>query len=80
MYYSLYTCKLIINNTAKRDIQLLDIDIVIYIIGIFVCIYFEDKQIELYIIIGLTVWLCCKYYYHIISAIFKMLNYLKILF
>jgi phosphatidylglycerophosphate synthase len=80
MYYSLYTCKLIINNTAKRDIQLLDIDIVIYIIGIFVCIYFEDKQIELYIIIGLTVWLCCKYYYHIISAIFKMLNYLKIPF
>ena len=80
MYYSLYTCKLIIGNTAKRDIKVLDIDIIIYIIGIFLCIYFEDKQIELYIIIGLTFWLCCKYYYHIISAIFKMLDYLKIPF
>ena len=80
MYYSLYTCKLIINNTAKRDIHIIDIDILIYIIGIFVCVYFEDKQIELYIIIGLTFWLCCKYYYHIISAIFKMLNYLNIPF
>ena len=80
MYYSLYTCKLIINNTAKKEIKMLDIDIMIYIIGIFLCIYFEDKQIELYIIIGLTFWLCCKYYYHIIAAIFKMLDYLKIPF
>lgn len=80
MYYSLFTCKLIINNTAKRDIKLLDIDIIVYIVGIFACIYFGDKQIEFYIIIGLTVWLCYRYYYHIISAIFKMLNYLKIPF
>ena len=80
MYYSLYTCKLIINNTAKKDIKVLDIDIIVYIVGIFVCVYFGDKQIELYIIIGLTFWLCCKYYYHIISAIFKMLNYLNIPF
>ena len=80
MYYSLLTCKLIINNTAKRDIHFFDIDIMTYIIGIFTCIYFDDRQIEFYILIGLTIWLCYKYYYHIISAIFKMLNYLKIPF
>ena len=80
MYYSLLTCKLIINNTAKRDIHFFDIDIMTYIIGIFTCIYFDDRQIEFYILIGLTIWLCYKYYYHIISAIFKTLNYLKIPF
>ena len=80
MYYSLLTCKLIINNTAKRNIKMFDIDIIIYIIGIFACNYFGDKQIEVYIIIGLTCWLCYRYYYHIIAAIFKMLNYLNIPF
>ena len=78
MYYSLFTCKLIINNTAKRNIQIFDTDIIIYIVGIFFCILYED--VEFYIIIGLTVWLCYRYYLNIICAIFKMLNYLKISF
>ena len=80
MYYSLFTCKLIINNTAKRDIKFFDLDIIIYIFGIFACIYFSGRLIETIILIGLTVWLSYRYYYHIISAIFKMLNYLKIPF
>lgn len=80
MYYSLFTCKLIINNTAKRNIHLFDLDIIIYIIGIFTCIYFENELYEIYILVGLTVWLCYRYYYHIIMAIFKMLSYLKISF
>lgn len=80
MYYSLFTCKLIINNTAKRDIQIFDIDIITYIAGILLCVYIGDDVIEFYIIIGLTVWLCYRYYLNIICAIFKILSYLKISF
>ena len=80
MYYSLFTCKLIINNTAKRNIHFIDIDIIVYILGIFACIYFENTICDILIVIGLTCWLCYRYYYHIIMAIFKMLDYLKIPF
>ena len=80
MYYSLFTCKLIINNTAKRNIHFFDIDIIVYILGIFAGVYLGNKIFEILIIIGLTIWLCYRYYYHIIMAIFKMLEYLKISF
>ena len=80
MYYSLFTCKLIINNTAKRNIHFFDIDIIVYILGIFAGIYLGNKIFEILIILGLTIWLCYRYYYHIIMAIFKMLEYLKISF
>ena len=80
MYYSLFTCKLIINNTAKRNIQIFDIDIITYIIAIFTCILINNDKIEFYIVIGLTLWLCYRYYKNIICAIFRMLNYLKISF
>jgi phosphatidylglycerophosphate synthase len=70
MYYSLFTCKLIINNTAKRNIHFFDIDIIVYILGIFAGVYLGNKIFEILIILGLTIWLCYRYYHYIIMAIF----------
>ena len=80
LYYSLLTCKLIISNMAKKEIVILDIDLIIYIIGISTCIFIGDESVECKIIIGLSVWLAYRYYKQIIYSIFKMLDYLKISF
>jgi phosphatidylglycerophosphate synthase len=80
LYYSLLTCKLIISNMAKKKIVILDIDLIIYIIGICTCIFIGNELIEFKIIIGLYVWLAYRYYKQIIYSIFKMLEYLKISF
>ena len=79
-YYSLFTCKLIIFNMAKKAINIFDIDIITYIIGIFTCVVLGSKIIEFYVLIGLLVWLCYRYYMQIIYSIFRMLDYLKIPF
>ena len=79
-YYSLFTCKLIISNMAKRDIIIFDIDIITYVIGILTCVFIESKVVEFFVLIGLLVWLCYRYYMQIIYSIFKMLDYLKIPF
>lgn len=78
-YFSLTTCKLIINNMAKRDIDIFDKDIIIYIIGIITCIII-GKSIEWLVFIGLMIWLLYRYYIQIIYSIFRMLDYLKIPF
>lgn len=78
-YFSLTTCKLIINNMAKRDIDILDKDIIIYIIGIITCLII-GKSIEWLVFIGLMIWLLYRYYIQIIYSIFRMLDYLKIPF
>ena len=79
-YYSLFTCKLIISNMAKKAINIFDIDIITYIIGIFTCVVLGSKIIEFYVLIGLLVWLSYRYYMQIIYSIFRMLDYLKIPF
>ena len=78
-YFSLTTCKLIINNMAKRDIDIFDKDIIIYIIGIITCLII-GKSIEWLVFIGLMIWLLYRYYIQIIYSIFRMLDYLKIPF
>lgn len=80
LYYSLLTCKLIISNMAKKDIIILDIDLITYIIGISTCVILGNEFIEFIIIIGLSAWLAYRYYKQIIYSIFKMLDYLKISF
>ena len=79
-YYSLFTCKLIIFNMAKKAINIFDIDIITYAIGIFTCVVLGSETIEFYVLIGLLVWLCYRYYMQIIYSIFRMLDYLKISF
>ncbi len=79
-YFSLVTCKLIINNMAKRDIIILDIDIIIFIIGICTCVMIGSADVEFLVLIGLLVWLIYRYYTQIIYSIFRMLDYLKIPF
>jgi phosphatidylglycerophosphate synthase len=80
LYYSLFTCKLIISNMAKREIQIFDIDIIAYITGVLTCVFIGSKLIEFFILIVLFIWLSYRYYNQIIYAIFKMLDYLKIPF
>ena len=80
LYYSLFTCKLIISNMAKRKVEIFDIDIIMYVIGVLTCVFIGLKTVELFILIGLFVWLSYRYYHQIIYAIFKMLDYLKISF
>ena len=78
LFFALFTCKLIINNMAKRNIVFWDIDIVVYVIGVFVAILVGAG--EYFVLIGLTVWLVYRFYVEIIYSIFKMLDYLKISF
>ena len=63
---------------AKRNIVFWDIDIVVYVIGVFVAILVGAG--EYFVLIGLTVWLVYRFYVEIIYSIFKMLDYLKISF
>ena len=79
IYFALYTCKLIINNMAKRNIAFWDIDIMVYIIGILVSILVGAAG-ECFALIGLVGWLVYRFYVEIIYSIFKMLDYLKISF
>ncbi len=79
-YFSLVTCKLIINNMAKREIEILDKDIIVYIIGIIICVKIGYGIVELPVFIGLMIWLIYRYYTQIIYSIFRMLDYLKISF
>lgn len=79
LYYSLFTCKLIIINMSKRNINMYDIDIIIYVIGVSSCVLL-GTVVELPVLIGLTIWLLYRYYIQIIYAIFKMMDYLKIPF
>ena len=80
LYFSLFTCKLIISNMAKRKIEIFDIDIIMYIIGVITSVFIGMKIVEYIILIGLFVWLSYRYYREIIYAIFKLLDYLKIPF
>ena len=79
-YYSLFTCKLIISNMAKKAINIFDIDIITYVLGIFTCVILDSKIIEFFVLIGLLAWLVYRYYIQIIYSIFRMLDYLKIPF
>ena len=79
-YYSLFTCKLIINNMAKRNVTIVDIDIIVYLAGIISCVYIGSKIAEFFILVGITSWLGYRYYHEIIFTIFKLLDYLKISF
>ena len=79
-YFSLSTCKLIINNMAKRDIEIFDKDIIVYILGIITCVVVGGGSVEFFVYIGLMLWLAYRYYIQIIYSIFRMLDYLKIPF
>ena len=79
VFFALFTCKLIINNMAKRNIVLWDIDIIVYILGVFVSVIF-GPALECFALIGLVAWLVYRFYVEIIYSIFKMLDYLKISF
>jgi hypothetical protein len=65
---------------AKRDIIILDIDIIIFIIGICTCVMIGSADVEFLVLIGQLVWLIYRYYTQIIYSIFRMLDYLKIPF
>lgn len=80
MYYSLFTCKLIIANMADKYVGIFDIDIFTYIIGIFTCVFMDSKTVEMFVLIGLLAYLAYRYYKQIIYAIFRMMDYLKIPF
>lgn len=80
LYYAMFSCKLIISNMAKKDINIFDIDIIFYVIGVTVAVIIGDANIEFYILIVLSVWFVYRFYKHIIMAIFKMMDYLKIPF
>lgn len=78
LYFSLFSSKLIISNMAKKEINLFDIDIIIYIIGIILAVFLKIAFIEAIILIILVVWLILRFYFQIICAIFRMMDYLKI--
>lgn len=78
LYFALYSSKLIIANMAKKDIKILDIDIIVFVIGIFVAVAIGKTSIEIIILIVMFIWLAYRFYVQIIMAIFKMMDYLKI--
>lgn len=76
-YFALFTCKLIIGNMAKRSMDILDIDICVYSLGIFIAVFIGGESIIIILLIG---WLVYRFYTQVIYAIFKMLDYLQISF
>ena len=80
LYYAILTCKLIISNMAKKEIVILDRDLILYIIGIFSCVIIGIPVVEFWVILGLFIWFLYSFNRQIINSIFKMLDYLKIPF
>ena len=80
LYYSLFTCKLIISNMAKRHLNIFDIDIIFYDIGICACAFIKNGLVENLVLIALSIWIAYRYYTKIICSIFRLLDYLKISF
>jgi phosphatidylglycerophosphate synthase len=78
MYFSLFTCRLIIANMADKVAGIFDIDIFIYVVGISTCLIVGSKIIEMYVLIGLLIYLVYRYFRQIIYAIFKMMKFLNI--
>ena len=78
MYFSLFTCRLIIANMADKVAGIFDIDIFIYVVGISTCLIVGSKIVEMYVLIGLLIYLVYRYFRQIIYAIFKMMKFLNI--
>lgn len=79
-YFGLMASRLIINTMGKRKLHMLDYDIVIYFIGVFLAMIFNNYQIEILILIGLGLWVLARFNATVITVIHEMLVYLKISF
>ena len=80
LHFSLMASKLIIYNMAKRKFSNFDIDICVYVITIFITVFIGSSILEYFAVIFLFGWFGYKYYLHVIMAIFRMMDYLKIPF
>ena len=80
LHFSLMASKLIICNMAKKKFGNFDIDICVYVCTIFITVFIGSSILEYFAVIFLFGWFGYKYYLHVIMAIFKMMDYLKIPF
>lgn len=78
LYFALFSSKLIIANMAKKEIKILDIDIIVFVTGVIGAVVIGNPAVEFYILVGMCLWLAYRFYMKVIMAIFKMMDYLKI--
>lgn len=78
LYFAMFSSKLIISNMAKKEINIYDLDVIIFVVGVIGAVVVGNPVVEFWILIGLSLWLAYRFYIQIIMAILKMMDYLKI--
>lgn len=79
-YFGLMCSRLIINTMAKKELHMYDLDIFIYFVGVLLAVRLNNYPFEIFMLLGLGIWVITRFYTTVIAVIKEMLVYLKIAF
>jgi ethanolaminephosphotransferase len=74
LHFGLLTCKLIIYNMAKKKVKFFDLDVFVFVMGMFVAFMSGDIVVEAVIMGLLLVWMVVRFYIIVIGTIRKLVK------